>query len=152
MGRNVPRIYASLDNKKQEYQSHMIEVEGMINNQAISILIYLGASHSYIDPNMVESFHFPRIKHGKYLLVKLAIRAKIKVNDMVKSCIMDMNGLNTREYSNIFPLGSYDYIIRMYWLDQHHAILVCHKKAFTCLDKEGNQRKVQGIPRAVTIK
>ena len=32
MGRNVPRIYAALDNNKEEYQSHMIEVEGMINN------------------------------------------------------------------------------------------------------------------------
>ena len=27
MGRNVPRIYASMENKKEEYQSHMIEVE-----------------------------------------------------------------------------------------------------------------------------
>ena len=43
----------------------MIEVEGMINNQAIAILIDSGAIHSYIDPNMVESFHFPRNKHGK---------------------------------------------------------------------------------------
>ena len=32
MGNNVPRIYASLDNKQAKYQSHMIEVEGMINN------------------------------------------------------------------------------------------------------------------------
>jgi hypothetical protein len=72
MGRNVPRIYASLDNKQAEYQSHMIEVEGMINNQTISILIDSGASHSYIDPNMMESFHFPRRNHGKYWLVKLA--------------------------------------------------------------------------------
>jgi hypothetical protein len=37
-------------------------------------------------------------------------------------------------------------------LNQHHAILDCHKKEFTCLDEEGNLRKVQGIPRAVTIK
>jgi hypothetical protein len=28
MGRNVPRIYAALDNKQAEYQSHMIGVEG----------------------------------------------------------------------------------------------------------------------------
>jgi hypothetical protein len=32
MGRRVPRIYASLDNKQDEFQSHMIEVEGMISN------------------------------------------------------------------------------------------------------------------------
>jgi hypothetical protein len=66
---NVPRIYVALDNKKDEFQSHMIEVEGMIKNQTISILIYSGASHSYIDPKMVERFHFPRRKHGKSCLV-----------------------------------------------------------------------------------
>jgi hypothetical protein len=41
MGRNVPRIYAALDNKQADYQSHMIEVEGMINNQTIAILVDL---------------------------------------------------------------------------------------------------------------
>jgi hypothetical protein len=130
----------------------MIEVEGMINNQTISILIDSGASHSYIDPKMVESFHFPRSKHGKSWLVHLATEAKRKVNEMVKSCLMDMNGLNTRAYLNIFPLGSYDYLIGMDWLDQHHAILDCHNKEFTCLDEEGNLRTMQGIPRAVTIR
>jgi hypothetical protein len=30
--------------------------------------------------------------------------------------------------------------------------LDCHNKEFTFLDEEGNQRKVQGIPRAVTIR
>jgi hypothetical protein len=130
----------------------MIEVEGMINNQNIVILIDSRASHSYIDPKMVESFHFPRSKHGKSWLVQLATGAKRKVNEMVKSCLMDMNGLNTREDLNIFPLGSYDCLIGMDWLDQHHAILDYHNKAFTCFDEEGNLRKVQGIPREVTIR
>jgi hypothetical protein len=152
MGRNVPRIYATLDNKKAEYQSHMIEVEGMINNQTITILIDLGDNHSYIDPKMVESLHFPRSKHGKSWLVQLATRAKKKVNEMVKSCLMDKNGLSTRAYLNIFPLGSYDCLIGMDWLDQHHAILDCRNKPFTFLDEEGYQRTVQGIPRAMTIR
>jgi hypothetical protein len=39
MGRNVPRIYEALENKQAKYHSHMIEVEGMINNQSIDILI-----------------------------------------------------------------------------------------------------------------
>ena len=69
MGRNVFRIYATLDNKQDEFQSYMIEVEGKLNNQTIVILIDSGSSHSYIDPNMVESLHFPRNKHGKYWLV-----------------------------------------------------------------------------------
>jgi hypothetical protein len=69
MGRNVPRIYATLDNNKVEFQSHMMEVEGMIKNQTIAILIDSRASHSYIDPKMVERLHLPRSKHGKYWLV-----------------------------------------------------------------------------------
>jgi hypothetical protein len=69
---NVPRIYAALDNKQDEFQSHMIEVEGNINNQPIVILIDSGASHSYLDPNMVEIFQFPRSKLGKPWLVQLA--------------------------------------------------------------------------------
>jgi hypothetical protein len=101
---------------------------------------------------MVERFHFPRSNHGKSWLVQLATRAKRKVNEMVKSCLVDMNGLNTREDLNILPLGSYDYLIGMDWLDQHHAILDCHNKAFNFLDGEVNPRTVQGIRREITIR
>jgi hypothetical protein len=152
MGRNVPRIYAALDNKQVEFQSHMIEVEGKINNQTIAILIDSGASHSYLDPKMVERFHFPRSKLGTSWLVQLATGAKRKINEMVKACPMDMNGLSTREDLNIIPLGSYDCLIGMDWLDQHHVVLDCYNKEFTCLDEKGNLRTVQGIPRAVTVR
>jgi hypothetical protein len=101
---------------------------------------------------MEESLKFPRRKHEKSWLVQLAIRAKRKVNEMVNSCLMDMDGLNTREDLNIFSLGSYDCLIGMDWLEQHHAILDCHNMTFTCLDKEENLMKVQGIPRVVTIR
>jgi hypothetical protein len=71
---------------------------------------------------------------------------------MVKSCRMDMNGLNTKADMKILPLGSYACLIGMDWLDQHHDFLYCNKKSFTFLDEEGSQRKVQGIPREVTIR
>jgi hypothetical protein len=86
MGRNVTRIYAALDNKQAEFQSHMIEVEGMINNHTFTILIDSGSTRSYIYPKVVERFHFPRNKHGKSWLVQLATGAKRKVNELVKSC------------------------------------------------------------------
>jgi hypothetical protein len=69
MGGNMPRIYAALDNKQVEYQSPMIEVEGNIDNQPIAILIDSGASHSYINSNIVEIFHLQRSKHKKSWLV-----------------------------------------------------------------------------------
>jgi hypothetical protein len=84
--------------------------------------------------------------------VQLAIGAKRKVVELVKSCPLGMNGMSTKENLNILNLGSYDCLIGMDWLEQHHAILDCHNKAFTCLNEEGNSRVVQGIPREVTAR
>jgi hypothetical protein len=53
MGRSVPRIHAASHNKQAEFQSNMIEVEGMINNHAFTILIDSVASRSYIYPKVV---------------------------------------------------------------------------------------------------
>ena len=86
---------------------------------------------------MVESFHFPRIKHGKSWLVQLATGAKRKFNEMVKSCLIEMNALNTKEDLNILPLGSYDCLIGMDWLDQHHDILYFYNN--NSLDRVGKQ-------------
>jgi hypothetical protein len=79
IGSRVPRIYAALDKKQDEFQSHMIEVEGMINNHVFNILIDSGASHSYVDPRVVESLQLSRSKHGKSKLVQLATGDKKKV-------------------------------------------------------------------------
>jgi hypothetical protein len=151
MGRHVPKIYAALEKEQEEFQLYMIEVEGMINNHAFTILIYLGASHNYIDPKVVEILIFPRSKHEKCWLVELATRAKRKVVELVKSCLMDMNGISTKEDLNILPFGSYDCLIGMDWLDQHHVVLDYHNKVFTCLNEKGNPRTIQGIPREVII-
>ena len=116
----------------------MIEVEGMINNRPFTVLIDSGARHSYIDLRVVESFHLSRRKHENSWLVQLATGTKRKVTELVKSCLVDMNGLRTKAGLNILPLGSYDCLIGMDWLEQHHAILYYCNKAFTCLDEEGN--------------
>jgi hypothetical protein len=111
--------------------------------------MYLGSTQLWIT---VERFQFPRSKLGKPWLVQLATRAKRKINEMVKEFPIDMNGLSTREDLNIIPLGSYDFLIGMDWLDQHHVVLDYYNKDFTYLDEEGNLRTVQGILRAVTIR
>jgi hypothetical protein len=152
MDSRMERIYVALENKQAEFQSHMIEVEGMIKNQPFIILIDSGASHSYVDPRVVESLHLSRRKHEKSWLVQLVTGTKRKVTKLVKSFPMDMNGLSTKAELNILPLGSYDYLIGMDWLDQHRALLDYCNKEFTCLDEGGNQKIVQGIPRFVVVR
>ena len=54
----MPRINAALENRQEEHQNSMVEVQGMIQNQYVSILIDLGASLSYVSPSIVEFFFY----------------------------------------------------------------------------------------------
>jgi predicted aspartyl protease len=123
----------------------MIEVEGKIDNQPIEILIDYGASHSYINSNIVEIFHLQRSKHKKYWLVQLATGAKRKINELVKYFPIDMNGLNTKVDVNIIPLGSYDCLIGMDWLEKHHVVLDCYNKKSFVLMKRGSKEKFKAF-------
>ena len=53
---------------------------------------------------------------------------------------------------NVLPLGSYDILIGMDWLEQHRVILNCYDKTFTCINNDGKSINVKGIPRKTTIR
>ena len=53
---------------------------------------------------------------------------------------------------NVLPLGSYDLLISMDWLEQHRVTLNCYNKTFTCLNNDGKLVSVKGIPRKTTIR
>ena len=89
----------------------MIEVEGKIINKPVAILIDLGEIHCYIDPNIVDRLHLEKSELGKESLVRLAIGTKRRIHDMVKSCSISLNGVNTSIDLNIIRLGPYDILI-----------------------------------------
>jgi hypothetical protein len=149
---DMERIYAALNDRQVEYQSNMIEVEGKIINQPIAILIDSGTSYCYIDPKIVDRLHLEKSKLGKASLVQLATGTKRRIYDMVRSCSISINGVDTSTDINIIPLGSYDVLIGMDWLDENHAVLDCHNKTFTCLDGNGKQSIVKGVPRPISIR
>jgi hypothetical protein len=49
--------------------------------------------------------------------VQLATGTKRKVTELIKSYSIDMNGLGMKAELNVLPLGSYDCLIGMDWLD-----------------------------------
>jgi hypothetical protein len=149
---DMGRIYAALEDRQAEYQSNMIEVEGKIINHPVSILIDSREIHCYIDPKIVDRLHLEKSKLEKSSLVQLATGTKRRINEMVRGCPISLNRVNTNVDLNIIPLGSYDILIGMDWLDKHHVVLDCHNKTFTCLDEEGKQSTVKGIPRPISIR
>ena len=130
----------------------MVEVAGKIVEQSVSILIETGYNHSYIAPRVVEIYAFKKVKHRKSWLLQLSIRIKRNVSEMVERCPLVMNGLVTRVDLNVLPLGSYDILVGMDWLEAHRAKLDCYTKTFECMDKECNPVVVRGIPNVISIR
>jgi len=131
------RIYEALEDRQAEYQSNMIEVVGNIINHLVAIWIDLGSIHCYIDPKIVDILHLEKRNLGKSSLVQLATGTKGRINDTFKGFPININGVSTNVDMNIITLGSYDILIGMCWLDQHHVFIYYHNKTFTCLDEEG---------------
>ena len=130
----------------------MVEVEGMINQTPITILIDPGASISYISPKMVEKCKFPIEKFENSWLVQLATGAKRKVTCFVKKFAVVMDQFETVVKLNVLPLGSYELLISMDWLEQHRVSLNCYSKTFTCLNSDGKPISVKGVPIKTTIR
>ena len=40
----------------------------------------------------------------------------------------------------------------MEWLGQHHAMLNCLHNSILCIDRQGNQVKIQGVPKKVSVR
>ena len=148
----MPRINVALENRQAEYQTSMVEVEGMINHTPVTILIDPGASLSYIAPQIVEKCKLSIDKFENSWLVQLATCAKRRVTCFVKECAIVMDKFETIVKLNVLPLGSYDLLIGMDWLEQHRVILNCYDKTFTCLNSDEKPVSVKGIPRKTTIR
>ena len=85
-------------------------------------------------------------------MVQLAIGTKIKVVSYVEKCEIFTSQVRTQEKLNVLPLGSYDVLISMDWMDKHKVVINCFEKTFTCLDEKGEIIIVKGIPRKVYVR
>ena len=50
---------------------------------------------------------------------------------------------------NVLPLGSYDVLIGINWLEVHRVKLDCYNKTFECLNEQGKLKVVKGIPKVI---
>ena len=63
-----------------------------------------------------------------------------------------MTGLVTCVYLNVLPLGSYDVLIGIDWLEAHRVKLDCYNKTFKCMNEEGNLVVLKGIPKVISVR
>ena len=101
-------------------------------NDFISFLIDIGTCISYISPQMVEKCKLKTEKDKNAWLVQLATITKRKVTSHINQFPIDLNGFPTKLNLNILPLGSYEVLIVMDWLEKHRALVDCYEKKVFC--------------------
>ena len=102
-------------------------------------MIDLGSTHIYITPRIVEIGAFKKLKHSKSWLVHLATRTNKKVSELVEKFPLVINGLVTYADMNFLPLGSYDILIGLDWLEVNRFKLDYYNKTFECMMKKETQ-------------
>jgi hypothetical protein len=145
-------IYVALNNKQDDHQDLVVDMEGMISIHLFSILIDPVSNLSYVSPQTVEKCKLQQVKHVKSWLVQLATRTKRKVTKVIPSCQFIMSGLPTHSTLNILPLGSYDLLIGMDWLATYKRELDCYNKTLECENEEGTKVTLQGIQNHVLVR
>lgn len=147
----MPKISAALENRQADHQTSMVEIKGMINGKLVFILIDPGAILSYVSLGIIEKCNLSLQKFESSWLVQLATRTKRKVITFVESCELFMNDFRTHVNLNVLPLGSYDVLIGMDWLEKHKVLLIFFEKTFTCVNEKEQTVVVKGIPRKVYV-
>eukprot|EP00253_Pinus_taeda_P015743 PITA_15743 len=123
VGHSIPRINAALEDRQVEYQPTMVEFEGNISNLTVSVLIDPGATLSYVSPKVVEHCNLQSTKFKNPWLVQLATGAKRRVIAKIKHCSFTIAGQPVTADLNVLPLGSYDILIGMDWLEKHWSLV-----------------------------
>jgi hypothetical protein len=100
----------------------------------------------------VDSNKLKKIRHAKSWLVQLAIGTKRKVVDFISDYEFSLGSQNIKTNLNILPLGYYDVINRMDWLEGHKVVLYCYEKSLKYKDENDIARTIQGIQKPVSVR
>ena len=115
----------------------MVEFEGKILDFSITVLIDPGATLSYISPKIVEHCKLQSEKFRNPWLVQLTTGAKRRVLAKINNCSFGIAGQPITTDLNVLPLGSYDILIGMDWLEKHWSLVNCKTKTIYYKDDLG---------------
>jgi len=91
VGHSIPRIYADVYNKQEDHKESIIEIEGKLYGQVVSILIDPGSIYIYVNLDLVDNYGFRREVHVESWLVQLGISTKKRVHHWVRACAFELN-------------------------------------------------------------
>jgi hypothetical protein len=146
------QIHAAVNNRQAEHQSTVLEMSGTIADHTFSILIYPGATKSFIFGATLKIIKVKEVEQDEFSYVEMASGAKKKVGGKVMGCSLNLGDFFTKANLYITILGSYDVVIGMDWLESHEVILNCKMKQLSLIDDEGHRRVIVGRNQGVFLR
>ena len=84
--------------------------------------------------------------------VELASGSRVNSDVIAPECKIQLEAFTTTANLRVLPLGSYDIVLGMDWLEQHHAVVDCKAKTIRCLDDLGFAKVISGIKRPIFLR
>ncbi|GJW02033.1 putative reverse transcriptase domain-containing protein [Tanacetum coccineum] len=141
--------------------SNVVKGTFLLNNHYAFILFDSGADRSFVSTTFSTLLDIAPDTLDVSYVVELADGRISKTNTMLRGCTLGLLGHPFNIDLIPIELGSFDAIIGMDWLANHHAVIVCNEKivripygdevlivqgdgGYNTLYGEGNQRQVRG--------
>ncbi|KAI3761819.1 hypothetical protein L1987_52241 [Smallanthus sonchifolius] len=129
-----------------EAQANAEVVNGtfLVNQQYASILFDTGADKSFVSLEFELLLAKDRSKLEKPITVEVADVNLVTIDSVIRDCVLN---LNDHDFPiNLIPmrLGSFDVIIGMDWLAEHHAEIICFEKCIRIPLPSGSTLQIYG--------
>ncbi|KAI3815647.1 hypothetical protein L1987_15324 [Smallanthus sonchifolius] len=116
----------------------------LVNSQYASILFDIGADKSFVSLNFEPLLAKTRSQLEKTFTVEVANGDSLTIDSVIHDCSLELNDHTFPINLVPIPLGSFDIIIGMDWLSNHHAEVICFEKCIRIPLPSGETLRVFG--------
>ncbi|KAI3712441.1 hypothetical protein L1987_70997 [Smallanthus sonchifolius] len=116
----------------------------LVNSQYASILFDTGADKSFVSLNFEPLLAKTRSQLEKTFTVEIANGDSLTIESIIYDCSLELNDHTFPINLVPMPLGSFDIIIGMDWLSNHHAEVICFEKCIQIPLPSGETLRVFG--------
>ncbi|GJY78401.1 putative reverse transcriptase domain-containing protein [Tanacetum coccineum] len=126
-GNATGRAYAIREAKKGQ-RPNVVAGTFLINNRYASVLFDSGSDKSFVNDSLSHLIDIKSVRLNTSYEVELADGRIVSTNTVLRGC--SLNLINHLFEIDLMPmeLGTFDIVIRMDWLVEHDAVIVCGKK------------------------
>lgn len=124
--------------------AHSIRLRGWIQETELLMLIDSGSTNSFIDEQVAMKLKGVEVLKQP-LKVQIADGGQLLCSKIIPGCTWYMQGQSFKNDFKLIPLGSYDIILGMDWLEQHSPMQVDWVEKWIEFQYQNRAVRLQGI-------